>query len=96
MRCFWDERQRLHAPRAEFFNGALHPAAEHLGRVDAILGAIGPVEAPADRGMGPIERVHSGAYLAFLREAHDEWLAAGREGMRFLIPFRLSGGGRST
>ena len=40
MRCFWDERQRAHAPEAEFFNGRLHPAAEHQGRVDAILGAI--------------------------------------------------------
>jgi hypothetical protein len=37
MRCFWDERQRSHAPAAEFFNGQLHPAAEHYGRLDAIL-----------------------------------------------------------
>ena len=42
MRCFWDERQRAHAPAEEFFNGELHPAAEHQGRVDAILAAIGP------------------------------------------------------
>ena len=27
MRCFWDERQRAHRPREEFFNGGLHPAA---------------------------------------------------------------------
>lgn len=91
MRCFWDERQRLHAPTAEFFNGALHPAAEHRGRVDAILGAIGAVEAPADRGMGPIERVHSGAYLDLLRTAHDEWLAAGREGDAFPYTFPVVG-----
>ena len=30
MRCFWDERQRRHAPAGEFFNGALHPAAGAL------------------------------------------------------------------
>ena len=91
MRCFWDERQRLHAPTAEFFNGALHPAAEHPGRVDAILGAIGAVEAPADRGIDPIERVHSGAYLDLLREAHGEWLAAGREGDAFPYTFPVVG-----
>ena len=27
MRCFFDSRQRAHAPEQEFFNGALHPAA---------------------------------------------------------------------
>jgi acetoin utilization deacetylase AcuC-like enzyme len=91
MRCFWDERQRLHAPTAEFFNGALHPAAEHLGRVDAILGAIGPTSAPRDYGMEPIERVHSGEYLDLLREAHGEWLAAGREGDAFPYTFPVVG-----
>jgi hypothetical protein len=25
------------SPAAEFFNGQLHPAAEHYGRLDAIL-----------------------------------------------------------
>ena len=60
MRCFWDERQRAHAPVAEFFNGKLHPAAEHPGRVDAILGAIGTTERPDDSGMEPLLRVHSG------------------------------------
>ena len=44
MRCFWDERQRAHAPQAEFFNGALHPAAESPRRVDSILSSIGPTE----------------------------------------------------
>ena len=40
MKSFWDERQRAHAPAGEFFNGALHPAAESQARVDAILGAL--------------------------------------------------------
>ena len=91
MRCFWDERQRAHAPAAEFFNGKLHPAAEHAGRVDAILGAIGPTEPPADRGIEPLRRVHSAAYLDLLRAAHDEWLAAGREGDAFPYTFPIVG-----
>ncbi|MFC7536116.1 histone deacetylase family protein [Sphingomonas sp. GCM10030256] len=80
MRCFWDEQQRLHAPATEFFNGALHPAAEHPGRVDSILSPIGPTETPQDHGLEPILAAHDPAYVEFLRTAHAEWLAAGRAG----------------
>ncbi len=59
MRAFWDERQRAHQPSGEFFNGAMHPAAEHAGRVDAILAAIGAAETPEDQGDVPLLRVHS-------------------------------------
>lgn len=91
MRCFWDERQRAHAPAAEFFNGKLHPAAEHQGRVDAILEAIGATETPRDEGLGPLLQVHSRDYLDLLREAHGEWLAAGREGDAFPYTFPIVG-----
>ena len=87
MKCFWDERQRAHSPAGEFFNGAVHPAAEHPGRVDAILAAIGPVEVPEDLGLEPIRRVHSADYIEFLRNAHDRWRAAGREGDAFPYTF---------
>ncbi len=89
MRCFWDERQRAHKPAAEFFNGKLHPAAEHEGRVDAVLAAIGSTEAPSDSGMEPLLRVHSQAYLDLLRDAHSEWLAVGREGDAFPYTFPI-------
>ena len=91
MKCFWDDRQRAHAPGGEFFNGAMHPPAEHPGRVDAILQAIGSTETPADYGMGPLLRVHSAEYLEFLRTAHDEWRAAGREGDAFPYTFPVVG-----
>ena len=91
MRCFWDERQRAHAPSAEFFNGALHPAAEHPGRVDAILSAIGRTEAPGDLGLEPLLRVHPADYLDLLRTAHDEWRAAGRDGDAFPYTFPTVG-----
>ena len=87
MRCFWDERQRAHAPAAEFFNGALHPAAEHPGRVDAILAAIGRTETPEDRGEAPLLRVHPLGYCEFLRTAHAQWRAAGRDGDAFPYTF---------
>ena len=87
MRIFWDERQRAHRPRAEFFNGALHPAAESESRTDSILAAIGPAEAPEDHGETPIHRVHDVGYVAFLERAHRDWLAAGREGDAFPYTF---------
>jgi acetoin utilization deacetylase AcuC-like enzyme len=91
MRCFWDERQRAHAPAAEFFNGKLHPAAEHQGRVEAVLGAIGATEAPKDCGIEPLLRVHPQSYLDLLRDAHAEWLAAGRDGEVFPYTFPIVG-----
>jgi acetoin utilization deacetylase AcuC-like enzyme len=80
MRCLFDDRQRGHAPALEFFNGALHPAAESQARVAAILAALGPVESPADHGLEPLLRVHSADYLDFLQVAFADWRAAGREG----------------
>ena len=91
MRCFWDERQRAHKPAAEFFNGGLHPAAEHDGRVDAVLASLGSTETPVDLGMEPVRRVHGDDYLDLLRDAHDEWLAAGREGDAFPYTFPIVG-----
>jgi len=91
MRCFWDERQSAHAPTGEFFNGALHPPAEHPGRVDAILSAIGPTVPPADLGREPLLRVHSADYLDFLASAHDEWRKAGRDGDAFPYAFPVVG-----
>jgi acetoin utilization deacetylase AcuC-like enzyme len=87
MKCFWDERQRAHSPAGEFFNGAMHPAAEHPGRVDAILGAVGATQAPADQGVEPLLRIHSPDYVEFLRSAHDAWRAAGRDGDAFPYAF---------
>ena len=91
MRCFWDERQRAHAPASEFFNGKLHPAAEHQGRVDAVLAAIGATEPATDHGLEPVLCVHGPDYLTFLRTAFDEWRAAGREGDAFPYTFPIVG-----
>jgi acetoin utilization deacetylase AcuC-like enzyme len=89
MRCFWDERQRSHSPAGEFFNGSMHPAAVHGGRIDAILGAIGATEGPRDYGMEPLLAVYCADYLAFLEGAHGEWTAAGRDGDAFPYTFPI-------
>ena len=91
MRCFFDGRQRAHAPISEFYNGRLHPAAECLERVEAILSAIGPTDTPADHGIEPIARLHSADYLAFLQSAFADWQAAGRDGDAFPYTFPVVG-----
>ncbi|MDP8994544.1 MAG: histone deacetylase family protein [Pseudomonadota bacterium] len=80
MRRFFDPRQRAHAPAVELHNGAFVPYAEHPGRADAMLAAIGPAEPPRDHGEAPLLRVHPRAYLDFLKGAWAEWRDAGRPG----------------
>ena len=80
MRAFWDGRQLAHAPALELHNGGFVPFAEAPARAEAILAALGPVEPAADHGEGPLRAVHSADYLAFLRSAHADWRAAGRDG----------------
>jgi acetoin utilization deacetylase AcuC-like enzyme len=87
MRCFWDERQRGHAPAVEFFNGGLHPYADSADRADAILAAIGETEVPRDHGEAPILAVHTPAYVEFLKTIHADWRAAGRAGDVFPYTF---------
>ena len=91
MLCFWDDRQRAHAPTGEFFNGAMHPAAEHGGRVDAILAAIGTTQPAQDFGNNPLLRVHTSGYLEFLRDAYTQWASVGRGGDAFPYTFPVVG-----
>ena len=80
MRAVFDPRQLAHAPEQELHNGAFVPYAEHPGRAQSMLAALGPVEPVRDHGEAPLRAVHSGAYLEFLRTAYAEWRAAGRTG----------------
>ncbi|HEY5723688.1 MAG TPA: histone deacetylase family protein [Allosphingosinicella sp.] len=80
MRIFWDDRQLAHAPAQELHNGAFVPYAEHPGRARNLVTAVGPVEAPADQGEAPLLRVHTRAYVEFLKTAWRDWQAAGRPG----------------
>ena len=80
MRIFFDRRQLAHAPAQELHNGAFVPYAEHPGRAEAILAAIGATEPVVDHGEAPLRAVHSENYLAFLWSAYQDWRAAGRPG----------------
>jgi acetoin utilization deacetylase AcuC-like enzyme len=80
MRRFWDMHQLLHAPAQELHNGSFVPFAEHPGRPQSILAALGPTEGPRDQGEAPLLRVHSRDYLDFLKGAYADWRAAERPG----------------
>jgi acetoin utilization deacetylase AcuC-like enzyme len=80
MRCFFDLRQSAHAPTLELHNGGFVPFAETPARAESIRAALGGTEPALDHGEAPLRAVHGEAYLAFLRSAHRDWRAAGREG----------------
>ena len=80
MRTFYDPRQRLHAPAQELHNGGFTAFAEHPGRIDAMLAAVGQTDAPPDFGEAPLLRVHPADYLDFLKTAWADWRDAGRPG----------------
>jgi acetoin utilization deacetylase AcuC-like enzyme len=80
MRRFWDARQLRHAPALELHNGGFVPYAEHPGRAEAMLAALGPMEAARDHEEAPLLAVHKADYLDFLKSAFADWQAAGRPG----------------
>ena len=80
MRGIFDPRQLAHAPAQELHNGGFIPYAETPLRAEAVLAAIGPLDPAVDHGEAPLLAVHDAAYLAFLKTAHAEWVAAGRSG----------------
>ena len=76
----FDPAQRRHAPAQELHNGSFVAHAETVARADNMLAAVGVWHPAVDHGLAPVLRVHSAAYLDFLRTAFDDWRAAGRPG----------------
>jgi acetoin utilization deacetylase AcuC-like enzyme len=85
MKCFYAPAQALHAPETELNRGVLGTPFEAASRPGTVLAALtkagfGPVEEPAPVSDAMLEKVHDRDFLHFLRTAHDQWLALGREG----------------
>jgi len=91
MDIFFDPMQRGHAPARELHNGAFVDHAETVARADSILVALGSARPARDHGLGPLARVHSEEYLAFLATAYDDWRAAGRPGDAVPYVFPVTG-----
>ena len=75
MLTIYSDDHHLHHGRCELMDGQLMPCFEMPSRADHILQRVqtrelGPVRAPLDYGRGPIERIHSAAYLDFF---HGAW-----------------------
>lgn len=80
MKIYFDRRQLLHAPERELHNGEWVPYAENAGRPQSIVAELDGWNPVQDHGFEPILAVHDRAYVAFLEQAHADWLAAGRSG----------------
>ncbi|MBX7214492.1 MAG: histone deacetylase family protein [Thermoflexales bacterium] len=81
MRTVYSPAHAAHRPPREFLDGALIPSFESPERAELIRAAVaglGPITAPNDHGMAPIEAIHDRGYLSYLRDAHAAWVAAGR------------------
>jgi acetoin utilization deacetylase AcuC-like enzyme len=91
VRLFFDDRQAGHAPAREFHNGDWVAYAETPARLDSILEQCGSAQPVHDFGIDPILAVHDADYIAFLREAHANWRAVGREGDAIGYTFPVRG-----
>ena len=90
MLTIYSDDHHLHHGRCELMDGQLMPCFEMPSRADHILQRVktrelGPVQAPRDFGRGPIERIHTAAYLDFFEGAWARWTEHGRDGD--LLPY---------
>lgn len=90
MLTFYSDDHHLHHGSCELIDGQLMPCFEKPQRADHILARVkdrqlGDILPPRDFGRGPIERIHSAAYLDFFQGAWDRWQA--QNGNGDLLPF---------
>jgi acetoin utilization deacetylase AcuC-like enzyme len=81
MPVVWDERCRLHDPGGEIWVGVRTAGTETAQRADAILTALGEVDATfvdaEEHGDEALLAVHDRRLVAYLESAWDDWLRAG-------------------
>ena len=77
---YFDRRQLAHEPLRELHNGGWADYAEKSSRAEAIAASLGELSPARDFGLEPLLGVHERKYVEFLRTAHAEWRASGREG----------------
>lgn len=85
MKTFHSALHHAHHAAGEFNRGHIGPAYECPVRADRVLASLqaarfGPLLPPQAFGLQPVLRLHDPAYVDFLRGAHSEWIAIGREG----------------
>jgi acetoin utilization deacetylase AcuC-like enzyme len=90
MLTIYSDDHHLHHGRCELMDGQLMPCFEMPSRADHVLQRVkdrelGPVQAPEDFGLAPLQRIHSPAYLDFFKGAWQRWTAFGQDGD--LLPY---------
>lgn len=85
METIFSEKHWLRNAKTELYGGQLVEPFERPSRAEYILARVrevglGPVSAPDDFSLSPIEAIHDPDYLTFLQNAWAEWQAAGFEG----------------
>ena len=75
----------LRSPRTELYGGELVRPHESPERAQIVLDRVhaqglGEVIAPEKFGMAPLLRVHDPAFVEFLKQAWNDWVAAGNRG----------------
>ena len=86
----------LHVRRTvttELDGGLLIAPHEKPSRAETILArvkdqALGEVLEPEEFGLGPVTRVHTPDYVAFLETCWQDWLAAGKPGEAIAVAWR--------
>jgi len=83
LNAWFSEAHRLHTGLKEFSYGQWLDGFELPVRAEAVRERflalqLGPVQAPPDRGLAPLARVHAADYLDFLQQAWPRWTALGR------------------
>jgi len=77
---YFDRRQLAHEPLRELHNGGWVDYAEKSARAELIAASFGELNPARDFGLEPLLAIHDRGYVEFLRSAHAEWRASGRDG----------------
>jgi acetoin utilization deacetylase AcuC-like enzyme len=81
MKTVYTEDHRHQDGKVELIDGKFLPPFEMPRRAQIVIDRIkakklGPIVAPKDFGLKPIQRVHDKGFIEFLRTAWDEWVLA--------------------
>jgi acetoin utilization deacetylase AcuC-like enzyme len=91
LQTYYSPAHLEHAPEQEFEGGKLTPAVEIPQRAERVRARIedrklGPILPPAEFGNAPLVRIHDAEFVAFLTEAHDEWVKRYRDPEAAAVP----------
>jgi acetoin utilization deacetylase AcuC-like enzyme len=92
MKLVYSEKQTLHNPELELYDGRMTPYFEKPERTKFILDAflnreLGDVIAPTAFSIDFVSRIHSQRYVDFLGRVYEQWKDEGREGDAFGFAF---------